>query len=392
MQRIIIAGGGLAAAKTCEQLRAQGYAGELVVLCAERHAPYDRPPLTKAALTGTHDPTMRTDFQQLAVDVRPGTSATGLDPQAAVVRTTGGDLAYDGLVIATGACPVQLPGPGRQRVVRTRDDAEDLKSALRPGRHVLLIGASWISAEIATAAAQHGCSVTCLEQRSAPLELVLGSEVAERLRPWWSGIDLRTGVAVEAITDRGARLAGGDHVDADVVVTGVGVRPETGWLAESGLHCDRGVLVDEHLRTSHPGVYALGDVAARWSPRWNARLRVQHWDDARAAASTVAGAIMADPAAELPVHDPVPYFWSDQFGRKLQYVGHHGPADQAVLRGPDAEKWCAAWLAPDGRLTAHLSVDQPKQMIAARRAIDSGAAPDAAALTDPAATLAPSGS
>lgn len=387
MHRIVIAGGGLAAARTCEQLRSKGYAGDLLLLGSERHAPYDRPPLTKAVLAEEHDTTFRTDFEALAVDVRLGTSATHLDPQAGIVRTTDGELAYDALVIATGASPVRLPGRGRQFTMRTRDDAAALRAELRPGRRVLLIGASWISAEIATAALKQGCSVACVEQRRAPLELALGSDVAEQLRPWWTEVDLHPGVEVEEVTEHGIRLAGGERLNADVVVTGVGVRPEIDWLDGSGVECERGVLVDEHLRTSHSGVYALGDVAARWSPRWNARLRVEHWEDARSAAETVAGTVLADPSDELPVHDPVPYFWSDQFGRKIQYVGHHGPEDTVVIRGEGTEKWAAAWLGCDGRLTAHLSVNRPRQMVEARMAIDAGIVPDAVALADSAAKL-----
>ncbi|MDR7303923.1 NAD(P)/FAD-dependent oxidoreductase [Haloactinomyces albus] len=376
MDRIVIAGGGLAATRTCEQLRSKGYAGELIMLGSERYAPYDRPPLTKAVLAGEHDTTLRTDFDALSVDVRLGTSATGLDPQARIVQTTGGELAYDALVIATGAFPARLPGSGRQFTVRTCEDAAALRAELRPGRRVVLAGASWISAEIATAALKQGCSVTCVEQGRAPFELALGSEIAELLRPWWSEVDLRLGVEVEEITEHGVHLLGGEHLDADVVVTGIGVRPESSWLEGSGVALERGVLVDEHLRTSQPGVHALGDVAARWSPRWNARLRVEHWDDARAAAETVAGTVLAGPSEELPVHDPVPYFWSDQFGHKLQYVGHHTPTDTVLVRGDDTEKWAAAWLDTDGKLTAHLSIDQPRRMIEARKAIDAGTVPD----------------
>ena len=392
MERIVIAGGGLAAARTCEQLRSRGYEGELVMLCAEPHRPYDRPPLSKAALTEEeHDSTFPTDYAELSVDLRLGVAATALDPASRTVRTTGGDVAYDALVIATGASPVRLPGPGRQFTVRTVEDAARLRAELKPGQRVVLVGASWISAEVATAALRRGCSVTCVEAGPAPLSAALGAKVGERFLPWWSQVDLRLGTGVAEVTETGVRLTDGDHVDADVVVAGVGVRPDTGWLAGSGIELDRGVVVDEHLRTSLPGVLALGDVAVRWSPRWNARVHVEHWDDAREAARTVAGVLLHDPSggAPLPVHDPVPYFWSDQFGHKIQYVGHHGPDDTLVVRGDGGARWAAAWLAPDGRLTAHLSIDSPRQMIDARMAIEAGARPDEAALRDPEAKLAP---
>lgn len=389
MKQVVIAGGGLAAAKTCEQLRAKGYEGGLVLLCAEPRPPYDRPPLSKAALAEERDTTLRTDFEKLAVDVRLATSAVSLDPHSRVVRTTDGPLRYDALVIATGSSPARLPGDGRQFTVRTPDDAARLRAELRPGRRVAVVGASWIGAEIATAALRQGCSVTCVEAGPAPLSAALGPRVGALFQPWWSDVDLRLDTGVAEVVEHGVRLASGGHVDADVVVTGIGVHPETAWLEGSGVATDRGVLVDEHLRTSRPGVYALGDVAARWSPRWNARLRVEHWDEARSAAETVAGSLLCDleGAGLPPVHDPIPYFWSDQFGRKIQYVGHHGPDDTVVVRGEGEERWGAAWLSADGRLTAHLSVNQPRQMVQARAVIDAGAPVDAQALRDPTAVL-----
>lgn len=392
MERIVIVGGGLAASRTCEQLRSRGYEGELVMLCAEPHPPYDRPPLSKAALLEEeHDSTFPTDYAQLSVDVRLGVAATGLVPDARTVQTTDGELSYDALVIATGASPIRLPGPGRQFTVRTVEDAAQLRAELKPGQRVVLVGASWISAEVATAALRRGCSVTCIEAGPAPLSAALGADVGQRFLPWWSEVDLRLDTGVAEVTETGVQLANGEQVDADVVVTGIGVRPAVDWLSGSGIALDTGVVVDEHLRTSLPGIYALGDVAVRWSPRWNTRIRVEHWDDAREAARTLAGVLLHDPSSQdpLPVHDPVPYFWSDQFGHKIQYVGHHSPEDTLVIRGDGTPQWAAAWVDAEGRLTAHLSIDAPRLMIDARMAIAAGARPDEAALRNPQAKLAP---
>ncbi|HVV07805.1 FAD/NAD(P)-binding oxidoreductase [Amycolatopsis sp.] len=369
MGHIVVVGGGLAAARVCEQLRAKGHEGELTVLCAESCPPYDRPPLTKGALNEERDTTLRTDFSLLRTDLRLGVPATSLAPDRDVVHTDGGEIPFDALIIATGASPIRLPGPGPQFTVRTAGDAARLRSRLVPGAHVVLAGASWISAEVATSALKAGCRVTCVEPGPAPLALALGEEVGSRIAEWWSEVDLRLGTGVREVTGNGVALSNGTQVAADVVVTGVGVRPETGWLAGSGVETDPGVVVDEHLRTSRERVYAIGDVAARWSPRWNTRLRVEHWDDARSAPETVAGVILGS-GGPLPVHDPVPYFWSDQFGRKIQYVGHHGPADTVEIRDAGAPKWSAAWHTPDGRLTAHLSITQPKLMIQARQQIE----------------------
>ena len=388
--RIVIVGGGLAAARACEQLRREGFEGSLTVAAAEPHPPYDRPPLSKEVLLGTRDESaLRFDPAALTVDLRLGTPATGVDIAERVVRTADGGLPYDGLVLATGATPVRLPGDGEQLTLRTVDDALALRSRLQPGARVVLIGASWIGAEVATAALARGCHVGCVEAGPAPLAQALGTEIGESLLPWWHDVELHLETKVRAVTDGAVALADGSELPADVVVVGVGVRPETGWLASSGLELDRGVVVDEHLRASAPGVVAVGDVAARWSPRWQTWLRVEHWDDAVMAPAVAAKTLLQPDGEPLPVHDPVPYFWSDQFGHKVQYVGHFTAADRMVWRGTDGEGpvnrgRTAAWIDPHGRLTALLALDRPKDVAQARRAIAAGATPALDRLTDPA--------
>lgn len=388
--RIVVVGGGLAAARACEQLRREGFEGSLTVAAAEPHPPYDRPPLSKEVLLGTKDGApLRFDPAALAVDLQLGTPATGVDIVERVVRTADRDLPYDGLVLATGATPVRLPGDGEQLTLRTVDDALVLRSRLQPGVRVVLIGASWIGAEVATAALARGCHVGCVEAGPVPLAQALGTEIGEALLPWWQDVELHLDTKVSAVTHGAVVLADGSELPADVVVVGVGVRPETGWLASSGLELDRGVVVDEHLRASAPGVVAVGDVAARWSPRWQTRLRVAHWDDAVMAPAVAATTLLQPDGEPLPVHDPVPYFWSDQFGHKVQYVGHVTAADRMVWRGTDGEEpanrgRAAAWIDPHGRLTALLAIDRPKDVAQARRVIAAGAAPVLDRLIDPA--------
>ncbi|MBB3665178.1 NADPH-dependent 2,4-dienoyl-CoA reductase/sulfur reductase-like enzyme [Prauserella sediminis] len=374
MTRFVVAGAGLAAARACATLRRKGFDGELVVLGAEHHAPYDRPPLSKAVLRGDRDDApLPFDVDTLGVRFRAGVTATGLNVAERVVRTDDGDEPFDGLLLATGAEPVRLPGSGEQLTVRTLDDAYTLRSRLRPGARVVVIGASWIGAEVATAALAAGCRVTCLEAGPAPLSAALGGEVGALFTPWWSDVDLRLDTKVASVDPGGVQLADGAVVTADVVVTGVGVRPATGWLAGSGLEIGNGVHVDEYLRTSAPGVFAVGDLAARWSPRLGARLRVEHWDEAGAAATVAAQVLLAcaagTPEADLPVHDPVPYFWSDQFGRKIQHVGRHGPADRAEVDTSDTARPAVRWYSPDGGLTAWLGVDRVKELVPARKQI-----------------------
>lgn len=370
LSRIVVAGGGLAGARTCEHLRRHGHEGEIVLVSGEPHPPYDRPPLSKQVLSGERDDTaLPIDFAALGVTTLTGTMATGLDLTRRVVglSSAASELSFDGLVIATGAEPIRLPGPGTQFAVRTLDDARRLRDRLVPGARVVIIGASWIGAEVATGALARGCAVTCVEAGPAPCASALGTAVGGRFAAWWSRADLRLDTRVEQIEDGAVVLSDGAELPADVVVTGVGVRPGTGWLADSGLELDRGVVVDEWLRAA-PDVVAVGDVAAWWSRRYSARMRVEHWDDAVAGSLVAASTLLAGPDAETAVHDPVPYFWSDQFGHKVQYVGRHDPGAAPEFRDPaDGKGWSAAWHDERGRLTAVVAVDRPRDLLAARR-------------------------
>jgi NADPH-dependent 2,4-dienoyl-CoA reductase/sulfur reductase-like enzyme len=384
--RVVIAGAGLSGLRTAEELRARGFAGPVTLIGAEARPPYDRPPLSKKVLTEPDlDPSLKADFAALDVDFRPGEAVTGLGDELVTDR---GTYPFDHLVLATGSLPVALPGEGRQRFLRTYDDALALRDLIRPAQsprkalRLAIVGAGWIGAELATAAAAYGCQVTVVEAGPAPLAGAVGAPVGAQTARWYAaaGVDLKVATAVAAVQPGGLALAGGEWLEADEIVTAVGVRPATGWLEGSGLRLENGVAVDAGLRASRAGVYAVGDCAAFESRRFGRRLRVEHWDVAlhmpEVAAANVAGGDEA--------YDPVPYFWSEQFGRMMQYVGHHGGADRLVWRGDPAEPtWAAGWLA-DGRLVAMLTVGRPRDMLQARRLIDSGAPVDVSRLTDPA--------
>jgi 3-phenylpropionate/trans-cinnamate dioxygenase ferredoxin reductase component len=380
-ERTVVTGAGLAGFRTVEELRRRGYSGQLRLIGAEDRPPYDRPPLSKRVLTDGIDPSLNADFASLDVDFRPG--ETGVALEAPALITNRDKYPFDHLVLATGSVPVTLPGPGPQRVLRTYDDALALRALLRPGLRLAIVGAGWIGAELATAAAAAGCQVTVVEAGPAPLAGALGATAGARTAPWYeqAGVELRTGTAVESVERGGLALAGG-WLAADEIVTAVGVRPAVGWLAGSGLVLDNGVAVDPGLRASLPGVYAAGDCAAFASLRFGVRLRVEHWETALHAPEVVAANIMG--GAE--VYDPVPYFWSEQFGRMVQYAGHHTAADRLLWRGdPDAATWSACWLSGDtARLTAVLTVNRPRDLLQGRRLIAAGAEVDAARLADPA--------
>ncbi|MDN3358431.1 FAD-dependent oxidoreductase [Actinomadura sp. DC4] len=379
MDRVIIVGGGLAGLRAVEALRAKGYTGGLTLVGAEPSAPYDRPPLSKAVLRGeTDDTTVVADWDALGCELLLGRRATGLGED---LETAEGPLGFDGLVIATGATPIRLPGDGPQHVLRSAGDARALRAGLRPGARLVIVGAGWIGAEVATAAAAAGCLVTVVEAADAPLAGAIGTEVGARTAGWYAeaGVELRHGLKVASVGPGGLDLAGGGSIEADVVLTAVGVRPETAWLEGSGLALENGVVVDERLRTERPGVYAVGDCAAWWSPRFERRLRVEHWDTALNAPDVAAANLLGGERS----YDAVPYFWSEQFGHMVQYAGHHPVADTMVWRGdPGAGRWAVCWLSGD-RLTAILTVDRPRDLLQGRRAIAAGARVDAGRIADP---------
>jgi 3-phenylpropionate/trans-cinnamate dioxygenase ferredoxin reductase subunit len=380
-ERTVVTGAGLAGLRTVEELRRRGYSGQVTLVGAEQRPPYDRPPLSKKVLTSGIDPSLQADFAALEVDFRPGETAVALEYQDAALVTNHDKYGFDHLVIATGAVPVALPGPGQQRFLRTYDDALALRALLRPGLRLAIVGAGWIGAELATAAAAAGCVVTVVEAAVAPLAAALGAAAGERTAGWYeqAGVELRTGTAVESVEPGGLALAGG-WLAADEVVTAIGVRPAVGWLAGSGVAVGNGIDVDPGLRASLPGVYAAGDCAAFLSQRFGRRLRVEHWDTALHAPEVVAANILG--GAE--VYDPVPYFWSEQFGRMVQYAGHHTAADRLVWRGEEAAgSWSACWVAaPGSRLAAVLTVNSPRELLAGRRLIAAGAEVDPIRLTD----------
>lgn len=379
--KLVVVGGGLAGLRTIEELRARGYARRVTLVGAETRPPYDRPPLSKKLMTGELDDTsLRADLESLDIDVRSGEVATEL--RSGKLSTDRGEHDFDALVLATGAVPIRLPGPGRQHVLRTLDDALTLRELLTPGTRLCIAGAGWIGAELATAGRKRGCEVTVLEAAQAPLAAAIGPQIGSITAAWYAeaGAELRLGEKVGSIEGGGVAMADGEWIAADVVVTAIGVRPAVAWLDGSEVELDDGVAVDARLRTSVPGVFAAGDCASFWSQRYGRRLRFEHWDVALHQPEVVADGMLGGDQ----IYDPVPYFWSEQFGRMVQYVGWHGGADQMVWRGDPADaKWAVCWLA-GGRLAAALTVSVPRDMIQARRLIEAGVPVDPDRLADPA--------
>lgn len=381
---ITVVGASLAGLSTVRALRAEGYDGAITVVGEERHQPYDRPPLSKSFLSGElaadglalGDPD---EYRELAVDWLLGERAGRLDTAARSVVLAGGrELRADAVVVATGATPRRLPGAAGLRGVhtlRTLDDAEALRAELTCGRpRVVVIGAGFIGAEVASTARALGLEVTVVEAAAVPLERVLGREMALVCSSLHSdhGVELLSGVRVAGLTGEGrvtgVRLADGRLLPADVVLLGVGVRPATDWLAGSGVLLDDGVVCDTGCATSVPGVVAVGDVARCPNPFTGRHARIEHWTNAVEQPRTAARTLLSGVSAQAPC--TAPYFWSDQYQTRIQLAGHVGPLDRpVVVDGEVDSRSFAAVYRRDGHQVAVLAVNRPKSFSRLRRTL-----------------------
>ncbi|MFC9908511.1 NAD(P)/FAD-dependent oxidoreductase [Streptomyces sp. NPDC127197] len=395
-RRVVVVGAGMAGVQTAVALREQGFTGTVTLIGAEPHQPYDRPPLSKAVLLGTAEGSaFDVDFEALDIELHLGREVLGVRPDEHELDTAAGPVPYDVLVLATGAEPITLPGaegvPG-VHLLRTLDDAERLRPVLARQHDIVVVGAGWIGAEFATAAREAGCAVTVVEAADRPLAGALPAEVAAPMADWYadSGAVLRTHARVARVEPGAVVLDDGSRLPAGAVVVGIGARPTTAWLTGAGIELGAygEVVADQHLRTSAPDVYAVGDCASFPSGRYGERLLVHHWDNALQGPRTVAANIIGEATGEAPVvYDPVPYFWSEQFGRFVQYAGHHTSADRTVWRGdPSGPAWTVCWLR-ENRLVALLAVGRPRDLAQGRRLIEAGTPMNPELLADPARPL-----
>ena len=369
MNTFVIVGASLAGAKAAEALRTEGFDGRLVLVGSEHERPYERPPLSKDYLRGeterdkvyVHDAGF---YAEQDIDLRLGRTALALDAAAQEIALDDGErLRYDRLLLATGAEPRRLSIPGSDlegiHYLRSVDDADSLRERLDQGGSVVVVGAGWIGAEVAASARQRGLEVTVLEPSSVPLERVLGAEVGAIYRDIHAdhGVHLLLGTGVEAFEGAGAverlRTSDGRSVDCDLVVVGVGVQPRTELAEQAGLEVSNGILVDEHLRASLPGVFAAGDVANAQHAFYGERVRVEHWDNAIHQAAVAARSMLGQDA----VHDHVPYFFSDQYDVGMEYSGYARDWDRVVFRGdPATREFIAFWMQAD-RVVAGMNVN-----------------------------------
>ncbi|TDH53900.1 FAD-dependent oxidoreductase [Mycobacterium eburneum] len=378
---IVIVGGGLAAARTAEQLRRADYRGPLTIVSDEVHLPYDRPPLSKEVLhSGVDDTTLkpREFYDENDITLRLGSAATGIDTAAQTLTLADGAvLGYDELVIATGLVPRRIPAfPDLDgiRVLRSFDEGLALRRHASAARQAVVIGAGFIGCEVAASLRALGVAVVLVEPQPAPLASVLGEQIGglvTRLHRA-EGVDVRTGVGV-------SEVRGHDHVDtvvltdgaelpADLVVVGIGSRPATEWLDGSGIEVDNGVICDAAGRTSAPNVWALGDVAS-WRDSAGHQVRVEHWSNVAEQARVVVPALLGQDTEPKVV---VPYFWSDQYDVKIQCLGEPHATDTVHLVEDDGRKFLA-YYERDGVVVGVVGGGMPAKVMKTRAKIAAGA-------------------
>jgi 3-phenylpropionate/trans-cinnamate dioxygenase ferredoxin reductase component len=385
---LVVVGAGFAGAKAVETLREEGFGGRVVLVGDEPDRPYERPPLSKDYLRGEAErETIYVHaedwYAARDVELRLGAGVTALDVGARSVELAGGErIAYDGLLLATGAEPKRLPIPGADLegvlYLRSVADSDALRARLERGGSVVVVGGGWIGCEVAASARQSGLEVTVIEPQSLPLAGVLGPELGAVYRDIHAdnGVRLRLGTGVSAFEGSGAvervRLADGSAVDCDFVVVGVGVRPRTQLAERAGIAVGDGILVDERLATDAPGVFAAGDVASALHPFYGERVRVEHWATALEQGPHAARAMLGGTAP----YEKLPYFFSDQYDVGMEYAGFARRWDRVVFRGdPAAREFVAFWMQGD-RIVAGMNVnvwgvvDQVQHLIRSRTAVD----------------------
>jgi NADPH-dependent 2,4-dienoyl-CoA reductase/sulfur reductase-like enzyme len=380
VKRIVVVGASAAGLAAAETLRREGYEGTLTLIGDEPRLPYDRPPLSKQFLTGQWESgrlALRTaaDLDALGLDLRLGVAASGLDPAARSVRLADGSaVPYDGVVIATGVRPRRLPGEDAH-VLRTLDDALALRDRLGPGCRLVVVGAGFLGAEAAATAAGLGTHVTLLEPAQVPLAHVVGTGIGQVLSRAHRerGVELRTGVRVSEVTGAGVLLADGEVIEGDEVLVAAGSRPNTEWLADSGLTVDDGVVCDAYCAAAE-GIYAAGDMARWYNPLFGTSMRIEHRTHA-AEQGMAAARNLLRPTERKPFA-PVPYFWSDQYDMKIQAYGYLRGHDQVtVVQGDLAERRFIAAYRTGDRLSGVLAMGAtPKDLRTWRQALATGAA------------------
>jgi 3-phenylpropionate/trans-cinnamate dioxygenase ferredoxin reductase component len=393
-QTHVIVGASLAGAKAAETLREEGFEGRVVLIGAEDVRPYERPPLSKDYLrgeVGREKVYVHQDgfYAENDIELHLGRTARRLHTASSEVELDDGErLHYDRLLLTTGAEPRHLAIPGGEldgvMYLRSVQDSDTLRERLDRGGALVVVGSGWIGAEVAASARQRGLEVTVLDPLTVPLERVLGAEVGAIYRDIHAdhGTQMLMGTGVEAFEGHKAvervRTSDGRELECDFVVVGVGVQPRIRLATEAGIAVDNGILVDEHLRTSVPGVFAAGDVANSYHPFYGDRIRVEHWANALNQGPVAAHSMLGQAAA----YERLPYFFSDQYEVGMEYTGFARAWDRVVFRGDPATREFVAFWIVDDRVVAGMNVnvwdvtDPIKRLISERVAVDDRALSD----------------
>jgi 3-phenylpropionate/trans-cinnamate dioxygenase ferredoxin reductase component len=398
-QTFVIAGASLAGAKAAEELREQGFDGRVILIGEEPERPYERPPLTKDYLRGEAEREKAYVhpagfYEEREIELETGTKVSAIDPGTSrVLLDDNREIAYDALLLTTGATPRRLRVPGAEldgvHYLRTLGDSDALRARLDAGGRVVVVGAGWVGSEFAASARQCGLEVTVIDPLALPGERIFGAEVGAFYRDVHlrHGVEMLLGRGVEAFEGDGrvrrVRLSDGARVECDFVVVGVGVAPRGELAADAGLAAENGIVVDERLVSSVPNIYAAGDVASAWHPFYGRRIRVEHWANALNQGPAAARSMLGRDVA----YDRIPYFFSDQYDTGMEYSGYAERWDEVVLRGdPAAGEFVAFWLG-DRRVLAGMNVNvwdvnqQVQELIRSRHPVDPRA------LADPATPL-----
>lgn len=397
---VVVIGASLTAATAATTLRTEGFDGRIVLIGDESRIPYERPPLSKGYLMGEAafaDAEVHPEdwYREHDVELRLGTRVTAIDREAREVVLADGDrIAWTHLLIATGSTPRRLGVPGANlggvHYLRRVEDSDALREAFGHATRVAVIGGGWIGMETAAAARAAGLEVTVLDRGPLPLSRVLGEQVAEIFAGLHRehGVDLRTDVQVtellagegdRAVQVAGARLSDGSTVEADLVIVGIGILPNVELATGADLDVDDGIVVDEHLRTADPNVWAGGDVANAMHPRLGRRLRVEHWANAVRHGELAAHSILGHDNTD----DRLPFFFTDQYDLGAEYVGDARPEDEVVFRGDVAGREVIAFWLREGRVVAGMNINVWDVTEQIEALAVSGRVVDVARLTDP---------
>jgi len=377
MRDVVVVGASLAGLRAAESLRTAGFDGSITVIGDERHMPYDRPPLSKRLLAGDWEVdriSLRKpeDIASLDVDWRLSTRAVALDVAQRRVELAGGEhVRFEGAILATGSRPRTLPaqeGLPDVLLLRSVDEALDLRERIAGGgKRVVVVGAGFIGLEVAATARKLGNEVLVLEGASAPLIRGLGAAMGAAIAAVHGdhGVEVRCGVTIEGLQPGAVLIDGGWHEPADVVVVGIGVTPATDWLTSSGLTLRDGVVCGSDLNTGVPLVYAAGDIVRWYNPLFDEEMRVEHWTNAAEQGALAATNLLAEATGQRTApYAPVPFFWSDQYDRRIQFLGRASGDDEVqVVSGSVAARQFVALYGSGGRLRGVLGLNAPKQVM-----------------------------